>query len=287
MSIDIPQHHVQQYKDNVFHLSQQKMSRLRRTVTDDGDIVGDRVFFDRLGQTAAQKVTTRHADTPLMNTPHSRRMAVMEDHDWGDLVDKTDTLKTIYDPTNKYAQAASAALARSTDDVIIAALGGTAYEGKTGATAVALPAAQKIAVGATGLTVAKLRTAKKLLDKAEVDEMIPRYFVTNAEGIEDLLSDTNVTSADYNTVKALVAGTVNQFMGFEFIRIERLLTDGSGSRLCYAYAKTAIGFGSPLEPNVDIGPRRDKRNAIQVYASMSLGAVRREDVQVVEVAIAE
>lgn len=287
MSIDIQQHHVQQYKDNVIMLSQQRASRLRAAVRDDGDIVGDRAFFDRIGVTAAQKVTTRHGDTPLMNTPHSRRMAVMSDYDWGDLVDNTDKLKTLYDPTNFYARAASMALGRSTDDVIIDALGGTAYEGKDGTTAVALPSAQKIVHGSAGLTVTKLRGAKKLLDKAEVDEMIPRYIACTAEQIEDLLADTTVTSADYNNVKALVEGKIDTFMGFKFIRLERLKTDATPSRLVYAFAQTAIGLGVPQNITVDIGPRRDKRNAMQVYASMSLGAVRIEDTQVVEIACNE
>jgi hypothetical protein len=92
MSTEIDVHRVQQYKNNIFYLSQQRMSRLRATVRDDGDIVGKKVFFDRIGATAAQKVTTRHADTPLMNTPHSRRAAVMFDYDWGDLVDQMDQL---------------------------------------------------------------------------------------------------------------------------------------------------------------------------------------------------
>lgn len=284
MSTEVDAHRVVQFKKNVFFLSQQRMSRLRVTVRDDGDIVGKRVYFDRIGATAAQKVTTRHADTPLMNTPHSRRAAVMFDYDWGDLVDNADKLKSIHDPTNSYAQMASAALGRSVDDEIISALGGTALTGEEATGTQALPAAQKVAAAATNLTVAKLRAAKLKLDAAEVDEMTPRYIVASAAAIDNLLSDTSVTSADFNTVKALVKGDVDTFMGFKFIRSQRLLTDGSGDRLCYAYAGTAVGLGVPQDITVDIGPRRDKRNATQVYAVLSLGGVRIEDEQVVEIA---
>jgi hypothetical protein len=170
------------------------------------------------------------------------------------------------------------------DDEIISALGGSSLTGEDGTTSVALPAGQKVAAAATNLTVAKLRASKLKLDAAEVDEMVPRYFVASAAALDNLLSDTNVTSADYNTVKALVKGEVDTFMGFKFVRSQRLLTDGSGDRLCYAYAGTAIGLGVPKDISVDIGPRRDKRNAMQVYAVMSLGGVRIEDEQVVEVA---
>ena len=292
MSYSIPTHHVEQYRANVIHLAQQKGSRLRSTVRDDGDIVGSKVYFDRLGVTAAQKVLNRHGDTPLNNASHTRRAASMYDYDWAELVDWTDKLKTLYDPTNKYAQSAAWALGRAQDDEIIAALGGNAYTGVDGSTASALPAAQKILVddhtydsgtGDVGLTISKLIKAKNLLDTAEVDEMAKRYIAVTADQISDLLTTTEVTSSDYNTVKALAAGEINTFMGFEFKRTERMLTVG-GDRLIYAYTDQAIGIGVPKDINVDIGPRRDKRNATQVYACQSIGATRVEDVQVVEIA---
>jgi hypothetical protein len=292
MSYEIPTHHVEQFTDNVIQLAQQKGSRLRRTVRDDGDVVGKKVYFDRIGVTAAQRVLNRHGDTPLNNAGHTRRAASMYDYDWAELVDWTDKLKTLYDPTNYYAQSAAWALGRSQDDEIITALGGNSYEGVDGSTTTALPAAQKIAVadhtydsgsGDVGLTISKLILAKNKLDSAEVDESMKRFIVVTADQISDLLTTTEVTSSDYNTVKALVAGEINTYMGFEFIRTERLLTS-SGDRLVYAYTENAIGCGVPKDINVDIGPRRDKRNSTQVYACQSIGAVRIEDVQVVEIA---
>ncbi len=75
-------------------------------------------------------------------------------------------------------------------------------------------------------------------------------------------------------------------MGFKFIRSERLLSDGT-SRLVYAFAQTAVGLALPKDITVDVGPRRDKNNSTQVYVEMSLGAVRIEDEQVVEIACNE
>ena len=39
--------------------------------------------------------------------------------------------------------------------------------------------------------------------------------------------------------------------------------------------------------NVDIGPRRDKRNSTQVYSSASFGATRMEEGKVLEIKCAE
>lgn len=292
MSYQIPTHHVEQYKANVIQLSQQRGSRLRATVRDDGDIVGTKVYFDRISATAAQKVLNRHGDTPLNNAGHTRRAATMFDYDWAELVDWPDRLKTLYDPTNYYSTSASWALGRSQDDEIITALNGVSYEGVDGSTQTALPSAQKIAVadhtfdsgsGDVGLTVGKLIHAKKKIDESEVDDQFKRYIVCSATQVADLLTTTEVTSADYNSIKALVQGDIDTFMGFKFIRSERLPLS-SGDRLVYCYTDHAIGCGVPKDIEVDIGPRRDKRNSTQVYACQSIGAVRIEDVQVVEIA---
>lgn len=298
MSTTVPESFVEQYKANVHMLAQQKGSRLTKTVRTDGDIIGERVHFDRLGATDAQKVTNRHGDTPIMNSPHSRRSAVMYDYDWGDLVDKLDKLKTINDPTNPYAMNAMWSLGRAKDDEIINALFGSAASGKEGTTLVALPAAQKIAVndhtydsgsGNVGLTISKLILAREILLASEsVDEdMSSLWCAVTATQLSNLLATTEVTSRDYNTVQALVQGKVDTFCGFKFVRTQRLTLDSNGDRQVACYADTAIGLGIPLDAVVDIGPRRDKRMATQVYACESAGAVRIEDEQVVEIACAE
>lgn len=284
MSFSVTTAFVQQYRGNVLILSQQKGSRLRRAVRDDGDIVGKNVYFDRIGATSATKITTRHADTPLANTPHSRRRGSLVDYDWGDLIDKLDKVKMLASLESPYAINGGNAMGRAMDDEIIAALGGNAFEGEDGSSIVALPSSQKIAQGAADLTIAKLRSAKEILDLSDVDPEEPRYIVVSPKQITSLLATTEVTSSDFNTVKALVAGQVNTFLGFEFIVSNRLLLDVAGtSRLCYAWAKSGVGLGIGAEVATDISRRNDKRNATQVYICMSLGATRVEDAKVVEI----
>lgn len=287
MSTQIEAWRVEAYKRNVIMLSQQKGSRLQMTCNVDGDVIGKRCYFDRIGLTEPQQMTSRHADTPLMDTPHTRRSATMADYNWADLVDRVDKLKIINDPTSPYAQVAVSAFGRKKDDVIISAMLGTAETGEDGSGSQTLPAGQKIAHGGTGLTLAKLIEANKLLDAAEVDPDLPRYFATNAAGIEDLLNDTTITSADYNTVKALVAGDIDTFMGFKFIRTERLTLDSNSDRQNIAFAQGAVGLALPEDVIVKISERDDKNYSTQVYVEMSLGAVRVEDERVVEVAVNE
>ncbi|WP_435310648.1 phage capsid protein [Primorskyibacter sedentarius] len=296
MSNEIPVWMVEQYKQNVIVLSQQRGSKLRETVRTDGNIVGERVHYDRVGSVEAQRSTSRHGDSPIMNTPHSRRSAVMYDYEWGDMVDSFDKLKTLNDPTNFYATSAIWALGRGLDDEVINALFGTAYSGKEGTTSVALPSAQKIDVddhtydsgtGNAGLTISKLILAKEILDLADVDPDYRRYCACTAKQISNLLATTEATSSDYNSVKALVEGKINTFLGFEFKRTNRMTLDTNSHRQVACYTEMALGVGIPEDYNVQIGPRPDKKFNPYVYAAASFGAVRVEDEQVVEIACAE
>ena len=216
MSTQITTAFVNQFSSNVQMLSQQMGSIFRNTV-DSESVTGEKAFFDQVGSAAAVKRTSRHGDTPTMDTPHSRRMVTMDRWEWADLIDDADKVRMLIDPTSSYAKAAAAAMGRAMDDEIIAAATGTALTGKTGSTSTSLPSANQIAHGSADLTIAKLLAAKKQLDINEVDPSIPRYMAVSPDQIEALLGTTQVTSADFNTVKALASGQVDSFMGFRFI----------------------------------------------------------------------
>ena len=179
------------------------MGSLLRNAVDVETVNGDKAFFEQVGSAAAEEKTTRNSDTPLMDTPHSRRMVTLSDYEYADLIDDQDKIRMLIDPTSTYAKAAAAAIGRKMDDVIIAALGGSAKTGSAGSTSTALPAAQKIAHGSAGLTIAKLVSCKKILDQGSVDPSIKRYIVVSPEQMEDLLNSTTVTSADFNSVNTL------------------------------------------------------------------------------------
>ncbi len=282
MSIDIPVSYVEQFSANVHMLAEQRFSRLRNTVRQNS-ITGESWATERIGGIdKANLVTNLHGDTPLNNTPHSRRWGFVADYDVADLIDKQSRVKLLIDPDSKYTMRHAGTMGRSIDDAIIVALNGSAAEGKQGTTLVALPAAQKIASGSTGMTVAKLIQAKEKLDAAEVDEFIPRFFAIASKQLRDLLEDDKLTSNDFNTVKALVRGEINEFLGFTFVRTERLIKV-SNDRLCYAWAMDGMELGINDEPQSIAAPRPDKRMAQQIYTFGSWGAVRLEDEMVVEI----
>ena len=281
MSTEVTTAFVQQYSANVQMLSQQMGSRLRDAVRVE-NMTGKNAFFDQVGKATAQKRTTRHADTPQIDTPHARRRVSLVDFEYADLIDDQDKVRMLIDPTSAYAQAAAAAMGRAMDDEIISAALGTAFTGETGSTSTTLPAGQQIANGSADMSLAKLREAKKILDLADVDPSIPRYIACGPDQIEALLADTNVTSSDFNTVKALVQGEVNQFMGFNFIVSNRLSKTGN-IRSCFAWAEDGLALAIGRDVMARIDERSDKGYATQVYYCMSIGSTRMEEEKVVQI----
>lgn len=286
MSTQITTAFVNQFSANVQMLSQQMGSLLRNAV-DTESVNGEKAFFDQVGQAAAVLRTSRHADTPLVETPHTRRMVTMSDYEYADLIDDSDKVRLLVDPTSTYSRAAAAAMGRAMDDVIISAALGTSQTGKDGSTSTALPAGQKIAHGSAGLTIAKLVSAKELLDAASVDPSIPRHIIVSPKQISDLLNNTTVTSSDFNTVKALAQGEISSFVGFNFIVSNRLNTDSNSDRQVIAFAQDGIKLAVGKEPAARIDERADKSYSTQVYYCQTIGATRMEEEKVVEIACNE
>lgn len=287
MSFQITEAFVQQFRDNFLHLAQQKESRLQTCVRVEENVVGVSFKFDRLGATSAQKKTGRHTDTPLIETPHSSRFADLADYEWADLIDNMDKAKMLIEPTSDYLAAGHAAMNRSKDDVIIASFGAAARSGVS--STVALPAAQKIAHGGSGLTKAKLIATKKLFRKNEADQEAGEelYLAYGNEQLEDLLTDTTLTNTEYNTVLSMLNGALPpSLFGFKPIPTERLPLSG-GIRNCYAWAKSGMGLAIGVNIQVEVTKRADKSYAVQPYICMSLGAVRTEEEKVVEIGAQE
>jgi hypothetical protein len=237
----------------------------------------------------ARKVTTRHDDSPLISTPHDRRRVSLVDYDWGDLIDNQDRVRLLVDPGSTYSENARDAFGRAIDDEIINAAFGTAYSGEDGSTTVAFPAGNQVAVnfkigggGANGsLTLDKILEGKRLMDNAEVPNE-NRYIVASSKEFQNLLNTTTVLSSDYNTVKALVNGQPGTLYGFEFLRSERLLVNGSSQNRVIAFQRDGLLLSIAADITVEMAKRPDKRFALYVYVCMSIGATRMEEARVIE-----
>lgn len=275
------------YKSTVEHLLQQKGSKLRGTVTTDSYQGKSGVPVNQIGPVTAQRRTTRHGDTPLIETPHDRRWVYPDDFEWADLIDKQDLLRTIADPTNPYAINGAYAIGRAMDDEIISAALGTSQTGEDGGTPITFPAGQIATTTAGGLTIAKLREAKQILLANEVDmDMDPIYCLIGAQQHDDLLGETQAVSLDYTDRPVLVDGRITRFMGFNFIDIQRLPLSGT-DRSVIVYARSGMHLGMWGDLEVRISERADKSYSTQVYVKATFGGTRIEEGKVVKITCSE
>src|SRR4030042_45920 len=275
MHESITEIYVQKYQSTMRMLCQQSVSKLESTTLPPVKVDGEYLFWERIGPSEAIDLPGRHSATPNIEVDHSRRRASCTPKVWATLLDRADAARMLVDPKGPYQETGRRAMNRAKDRIIITALGGSAWAGKTGNVEVPLPAAQKIAAGATGLTLANLLTALEMLGLKDVPEDMPLYCLAAPQQKRNLLNTTEITSADYATVKTLVDGKLNSFLGMQFIW-STLLTKVATSRFCYVYTKEAIGYGNIEDITVRLTEESTLNFSWQPYVSMDMGATRIE-----------
>lgn len=295
MSQNIPTHYAQEYASTIELLLQQKGSRLRDTVSCK-QITGAKAaaVVDQIGSVEAKKRTTRYPPLTPSDTPTDRPWVYPSDYDWNDMVDSIDKLRVITDPTSSYAINGAYAMGRAQDKEIVAAFFADRKTGENGATTTSFLAANVVAVnfaaaGNVGLTVAKLREAKRILMAAEVDiENDPLTMPVTAKQHDNLLAEVQVTSLDFNEKPVLVEGNISRFLGFNFKHTELLATDGNAYRRVPAYAKSGVYLAMWNDITTDISQRKDLAgHPVQVYVYGTFGSTRTEEKKVVEIKCAE
>jgi len=259
---------------NIMQLAQQKYAKLLPLVYMKPNVVGKAFFQDQIGEWSMAVKAGRNSQTPNNDPALARRMGLMVDYHDNRLLDRGDELKTISDPRSAYTIAAAASLGRQIDDVIIAAATGTAYSGETGATSVTN--GNIVLATAASLTLARIAAVKKAFDDADV-EMEDRAFIISTTALSSLLQQDKVASADYASVKALVRGEIDTYMGFKFITTTRLASGTVG----IAVQKYGLCMAMAMAPMVKTDQRNDLSYSWQVYYALSCGAVRLEEDRVV------
>jgi len=293
MSINLPQLYVEQFATNIQVLLQQKESRLRAAVMSGSHIGKQASPVDQVAAINMQPVTSRFQPMGRVDAAVDRRWVFPSDFDLPQLIDRFDQLRLLIDPKSTYVQNAVYAANRQADDLIIAALNGTAKTGEQGGTSVTLPSSQKIirtfgSNSASGLTVAKLRESKRILLANEVDlDMDTINCVVTAKQHDDLLAEAQVISMDYNDKPVLVEGRIQRFLGINFIHSERLQlsSDGNADTLVPVWAKSGMYLGVWNDIVTDIDQRKDLQGMPwQCYLYMTMGATRLEEKKTVQIA---
>jgi len=238
-------------------------------------------------------VTTKFGPMGRIDAPTDRRWVFPLDFDLPQLIDTLDLLRIKLDPKSDYTQNALHAAGRQLDDLIIDNLFADAKTGETGGTTTTFLAGNIVAVnfgaaGNTGLTVAKMREAKRILMAHEVDfEAEEPTMIVKAKQHDNLLAEAQVISTDFNEKPVMVDGKVTRFLGINIKHCERLDANGSSQDLIPVYVKSGVHLGIWNDISTNIAQRVDLQNIPwQVYVTLTAGATRIEEKKVVQIVCA-
>lgn len=292
MSINLPQHYVQQYATNIELLLQQKNSRLNQFVMM-GNHVGEQASpVDQIGSVEMQEPAGRFAPIGRVDASVDRRWCLPADFDLPQLVDSFDKLRLLIDPTSSYVQNAMAAINRQYDKVILQAFFADAKTGKSGGSTTSFLAGNQVSVStgaaaATGLNVKKLREAKRILMSHDVDvdaEQI--YCAITADEHDDLLAEAQVVSTDFNEKPVLTEGKITRFLGINFIHTQLIANykDANSYNRIPVWVKSGMHLGQWGGVYTDLSQRKDlSGHPFQAYSKVTIGATRLEEKKIVEI----
>lgn len=303
-------HYIPGFKANLELMPQQTKSRLIQLV--DADLghtdTGKMFNADDVDVDDPKDIESRIPATPLGEADHSRRVGFFKGFHDARQIETLEKVRMLSDPANKIMAGMMAKKWKKHDQLIIKTLDGPSYNGENGTDVQSFPSSQIIAAsdraflhgaevgqlaasGALPITVGKIISAGVMLDEAEIEDDddptgMERFIVWSARQRGALLANTAATSADYNTVKALAAGTITEAFGFRFVRSE-LLPKASSVRRCFAFVRKAIHFKNRPIMNAKIDQRADLSYRWQAYYETEHGALRRYDKGVVAIDCAE
>lgn len=298
MSENLTKLYVTQFSTVLQLKLQQKQSKLRGRVMEGFHVGKQASPIQYIGNIAMQAPAGRFAPINRQDVDFSRRWVFPIDKEATQLIDTFDKLKLLQDPTSQYSSVAAAAVAREWDDRIIASAFGTAQTGVdagglSSETWASFSSAWVVAStygssAASGLTVAKMIEAKRVMRKAQVEvDDEPLTWVTNSQGESDLLNQVQFVSTEFNDRPVLTDGKVSRFMGFDIIYSERL-TSTSNVRQNIAFCKSGLYLGIWKDTENDISQRKDLSGLpYQLYTGMSSGATRLEPGRTLQVLCAD
>lgn len=278
-----------QFHDTFEVQCQQTQSALQVGVEDRGAISGSSFTINDLGAVEMQASGSRFGDTNWSVPGSGTRLALMADFDLFVPIEPRDVPKLAANPTDKYMQACLAAEMRQRDRIIYNALGASiqrkVVDGET-YTATALPAAQQIGASSTPMNKAKIVRARKLFRQNHCDNL-PLYMIYNADILEQILIDSELTKWDIQTIQAIQDGDVaKKWAGFIWLPYEELASvtnAGVTTQTTYAYAQGAVHYGRNSIQDFDISTRPDKKNVKQIGGIASYGAGRANEKKVVKI----
>jgi N4-gp56 family major capsid protein len=251
---------------------------LRGTMRTRTGVQGNTVKFPKIGKGVAT-VRVPQSDVTPLNVTYSQVTATMSDYIAAEYSDVFQQSHINFDERRELVEVVSKAIARRMDQICIDALNAASSPSTVGT---------NIGGTASNMNVAKLRAAAKAMNEKNVPAE-GRYILIHASQLDSLLSETETTSSDFATVKALVRGEINSFMGFNVIQIGDRDEGGlpkPSTRSCFAWHKDSMGYAESRARKSEVNYVPEKTSFL-VSSMFSAGSVAIDDEGIVKISCTE
>ena len=242
------------------------------------NVEGNQVKFPKIGKGTAT-VRVPQTDVTPLNVTYSQVTATMSDYIAAEYSDIFNQQKVNFDERRELVQVVGNAIGRRMDQLVIDALNAASSPSTVGT---------DIGGVGTNMNLAKLLAAKKALDTNNVPSE-GRCMIIHANNLSALLDETELTSSDFATVKALSTGEIDTFLGFKFITLGDRDEGGlplPSTRTCFAFHRDAIGLGIGMNQKSEINYVPEKTSFL-VSSMFSAGAVAIDDEGIVKISATE
>tara|TARA_R100001377_G_C3164943_1_gene100982 strand:+ start:94 stop:927 length:834 start_codon:yes stop_codon:yes gene_type:complete len=256
----------------------QAESVLRGTMRTRTGVAGNTVKFPTIGKGVATLRVPQTDVTPL-NVTYGQVTATMEDFIAAEYSDIFQQSHINFDERSELVQVVSKSIARRMDQIMIDALNAAG-----GTTAVAT----SIGGNASNMNIEKLRATAKAMNQNNVPSE-GRHLLMHASQLDALLGETEITSQDFASVKALVQGEINTFMGFNILTVGNRDEGGlpkPSTRTCFAWHKDSMGYAESMAQKTEVNYIPEKTSFL-VSSMFSAGSVSIDGAGIVKIACTE
>jgi len=256
----------------------QAESVLRGTMRTRTGVAGNTVKFPTIGKGVATLRVPQTDVTPL-NVTYGQVTATMEDYIAAEYSDIFQQSHINFDERSELVQVVSKSIARRMDQIMIDALNAA-----TGTSTVAT----SIGGAASNMNIEKLRATAKAMNEKNVPSE-GRNLLMHASQLDALLGETEITSQDFASVKALVQGEINTFMGFNILTMGDRDEGGipkPSTRTCFAWHKDSMGYAESMAQKTEVNYVPEKTSFL-VSSMFSAGSVAIDGEGIVKISCTE
>lgn len=285
-TITIDNAYIYTYEQNVRHLAQQGVARLRNYVMEKGE-QGINHHWERFGAATATQKTAARTATPSADQVWSRRVSVAQTWHTGHTSELEDPVQMLVDPNSTITKAQAMAMKRAVDDIIITACDADALDEDGSSVAFDSVITQTIGDGTDEFSVDMAKETLEKFMSHDIDADVPKVIVIGEKQMRSLLMDNEVTSGDFQPTQALATGYLPNFLGFDWVVSTRLPAPAADQLYCFAFTPYALGLQVNRDISSLVAQDPSLSFAWRIYSYMTMGCVRVEDEHIVRIHVAD